>query len=98
VTEIKQQCSVGTVPGLNLADVCVCVCGLDMHRTFPDNVYFRDDRTDSETKCATLFSVLTALAHNNRQVGYCQVTVDSVALCLICLPFQLMALPHPPLQ
>ena len=48
-----------------------------MHRTFPDNVYFRDDRTDSQAKCATLFNVLTALAHNNRQVGYCQVTPAS---------------------
>ena len=47
--------------------------GADMHRTFPDNVYFQDNRTDSEAKCATLFNVLTALAHNNRQVGYCQV-------------------------
>ena len=47
--------------------------GADMHRTFPDNVYFQDDRTDSEAKCVTLFNVLTALAHNNRQVGYCQV-------------------------
>jgi len=48
-----------------------------MHRTFPDNVFFRGDdeqQTDSQSKkCAMLFNVLTALAHNNRQVGYCQV-------------------------
>jgi len=54
-------------------EVVVSGC-LDMHRTFPDNVYFRDDETDSQAKCAALFNVLNALAHNNRQVGYCQVT------------------------
>jgi len=76
----------------------LCDCGTDMHRTFPDNVYFRDDRTDSQAKCATLFNVLTALAHNNRQVGYCQVTpasatswsyvlfpvIGSIGKCLQC--------------
>jgi len=86
VTELKKQ---PDSVGLNVADACV----IDMHRTFPDNVYFRDDRTDSQAKCATLFNVLTALAHNNRQVGYCQVTLVSIALCLVNRPLQLTVLP-----
>jgi hypothetical protein len=46
---------------------------IDMHRTFPDNVYFRDDLPDTKSaKCGALFNVLTAIAHNNRHIGYCQ--------------------------
>jgi len=61
-----------------------CAYGLDMHRTFPDNVYFRNDGVDSNAKCDTLFNVLSALAHNNKQVGYCQVTVTLALLVRIC--------------
>lgn len=41
----------------------------DLHRTFPDNVYFTND---INSKKDSLFNVLSAYAHYNPTVGYCQ--------------------------
>ncbi|MGH0166925.1 UNVERIFIED_CONTAM: hypothetical protein FKN15_051738 [Acipenser sinensis] len=42
----------------------------DMHRTFPDNVHFRKNADPCLQQ--TLFNVLLAYGHHNRNVGYCQ--------------------------
>ncbi|XP_052004497.1 growth hormone-regulated TBC protein 1b [Xyrauchen texanus] len=42
----------------------------DMHRTFPDNIQFRDSSQPCLQKA--LFNVLLAYAHHNKDVGYCQ--------------------------
>ena len=47
----------------------------DMHRTFPDNVYFKDVPSDPAANVDALYNVLIALAHNNRKIGYCQVSI-----------------------
>ncbi|UYV70170.1 GRTP1 [Cordylochernes scorpioides] len=41
----------------------------DIPRTFPDNIYFRND---PEGKCKNLKNVLVAFAHYDKSVGYCQ--------------------------
>lgn len=38
---------------------------IDLPRTFPDNIFFDNIKLQ-------LFNVLTAYAHHNRDVGYCQ--------------------------
>ncbi|ALC45352.1 CG5916 [Drosophila busckii] len=38
---------------------------IDLPRTFPDNIYF-------DSKKDRLFNILSAYAHHNRDVGYCQ--------------------------
>ncbi|XP_053733019.1 growth hormone-regulated TBC protein 1-A-like isoform X1 [Synchiropus splendidus] len=43
---------------------------LDLHRTFPDNVFFRTKADPGLQK--TLYNVLLAYGHHNRAVGYCQ--------------------------
>lgn len=43
---------------------------LDLHRTFPENVNFSDGLS---SKKQDLFNVLSAYAHYNPTVGYCQV-------------------------
>ncbi|XP_047486440.1 growth hormone-regulated TBC protein 1-A-like [Penaeus chinensis] len=42
---------------------------LDVPRTFPDNIYFRDY---NEGKLTDLYNVLVAFAHHNKKIGYCQ--------------------------
>ncbi|KAJ8253245.1 hypothetical protein GJAV_G00210680 [Gymnothorax javanicus] len=42
----------------------------DLHRTFPDNVHFR--KTSNPCLQRTLFNVLVAYGHHNKNVGYCQ--------------------------
>lgn len=42
---------------------------LDIPRTFPDNIYFKND---PDGKRKLLFNVLVAFAHHNQNVGYCQ--------------------------
>ena len=45
----------------------------DIHRTFPDNIYFQDTPSDPNAKRKPLFNVLVAFGHKNKQAGYCQV-------------------------
>ncbi|XP_063599754.1 growth hormone-regulated TBC protein 1-A-like [Penaeus indicus] len=42
---------------------------IDVPRTFPDNIYFRDY---NEGKLTDLYNVLVAFAHHNKKIGYCQ--------------------------
>lgn len=42
---------------------------IDVPRTFPDNIYFRDYK---EGKLTSLYNVLVAFSHHNKNVGYCQ--------------------------
>ncbi|XP_070538915.1 growth hormone-regulated TBC protein 1-A-like isoform X3 [Ptychodera flava] len=42
----------------------------DIHRTFPDNIYFKDG--SDEGKRRPLYNVLVAYGHHNKGVGYCQ--------------------------
>ncbi|ESO00999.1 hypothetical protein HELRODRAFT_185724 [Helobdella robusta] len=44
----------------------------DIHRTFPDNIYFQGGTDDSTSKRACLYNVLLAISHNNKKTGYCQ--------------------------
>lgn len=45
----------------------------DIHRTFPDNIYFRDESGgDPNCKRGPLFNVLVAVSHKNKTTGYCQ--------------------------
>lgn len=43
----------------------------DLPRTFPDNIFFNN--TDRHQR--QLYNILLAFAHQNRQVGYCQVRI-----------------------
>lgn len=43
---------------------------LDIRRTFPENIYFKDM---DESLLAPLANVLTAYASYNSNIGYCQV-------------------------
>lgn len=52
----------------------LCCMIADIHRTFPDNINFKDVPSDPKANVDALFNVLVALAHNNRKVGYCQVS------------------------
>ena len=45
---------------------------IDLHRTFPNNIYFSGK--DSNTLQQLLFNVLLAHANRNPHIGYCQVT------------------------
>lgn len=42
----------------------------DLPRTFPDNIFFNN----TENQQHQLYNVLLAFAHQNKTVGYCQVT------------------------
>jgi len=42
---------------------------IDIPRTYPDNVFFQNM---DEGHTGSLFNVLVAFAHHNKQVGYCQ--------------------------
>ncbi|XP_071527959.1 growth hormone-regulated TBC protein 1-A-like [Panulirus ornatus] len=42
---------------------------VDVPRTFPDNIYFRDYK---EGKLSSLYNVLVAFSHHNKKIGYCQ--------------------------
>ncbi|KAK7074043.1 Growth hormone-regulated TBC protein 1 [Halocaridina rubra] len=50
-------------------DDLVDIIKVDVPRTFPDNIYFRDY---NEGKLASLHNVLVAFSHHNKSVGYCQ--------------------------
>lgn len=50
-------------------DVLVDVIRTDIHRTFPENIYFADA---PEGKRQPLFNVLVAFAHHRQDIGYCQ--------------------------
>merc|ERR1719494_216954 len=52
----------------------------DLRRTYPDNIYFRDIEPGLLTP---LSNVLTAYAHHNRLVGYCQGLNYIVGLLLL---------------
>lgn len=53
----------------NLNSSVVEMIKLDLHRTFPNNIFFK-----STKHCQNeLFNVLVAYAHHNPKVGYCQV-------------------------
>lgn len=43
---------------------------IDVPRTFPDNIYFRDYK---EGKLSNLYNVLIAFSQHNKKIGYCQV-------------------------
>lgn len=43
---------------------------LDLHRTFPNNIFFKS----TEHCQSELFNILVAYAHHNPKVGYCQVS------------------------
>lgn len=45
---------------------------VDVPRTFPDNIYFRDYK---EGKLSSLYNVLVAFSHHNKKIGYCQVSI-----------------------
>ena len=47
----------------------------DMHRTFPDNLYFMAVG-DKNCLRQPLFNVLVALGHKNTESSYCQVTIS----------------------
>ncbi|XP_033637548.1 growth hormone-regulated TBC protein 1-A-like [Asterias rubens] len=55
----------------------------DLHRTFPENIYFCNDSTVS--KRTSLQNVLVAFAHHHRADGYCQGLNFIVALMLLIL-------------
>lgn len=42
----------------------------DLPRTFPDNIFFNN----TENQQHQLYNILLAFAHQNKTVGYCQVT------------------------
>lgn len=46
---------------------------IDLPRTFPDNIYF----ASSDGCQDQLYRVLFALAADNREIGYCQVSIAS---------------------
>ncbi|CAL4125618.1 unnamed protein product [Meganyctiphanes norvegica] len=50
-------------------DEIVDLVKLDVPRTFPDNIYFRDYH---EGKLNNLYNVLVAFARHNTTIGYCQ--------------------------
>ncbi|CAH1782222.1 unnamed protein product, partial [Owenia fusiformis] len=43
----------------------------DIHRTFPDNIFF-GDMSNPQTMRRPLQNVLIAFAHHNKDIGYCQ--------------------------
>ena len=46
---------------------------LDLPRTFPDNIFFNN--TDRHQR--QLYNILLAFAHQNQEVGYCQVKLTT---------------------
>lgn len=56
---------------------------IDLHRTFPENIYFANDA--SESKQAALRNVLIAFAKHNPDIGYCQGLNYVVGMMLIVL-------------
>lgn len=56
----------------------------DLPRTFPDNIFFNN--TDRHQR--QLYNILLAFAHQNRQVGYCQVRILYFST-VNCLTFML---------
>lgn len=59
----------------DINDEIVQLVKTDLHRTYPDNIYFNgaDDRQRQ------LCNILVAYAHDNMEVGYCQVSFTSVS-------------------
>ncbi|KAJ8031020.1 Growth hormone-regulated TBC protein 1-A [Holothuria leucospilota] len=53
----------------------------DLHRTFPENIYFGNDSPNG--KRSSLRNVLTAFAQHNPDIGYCQGMNYVVAMMLI---------------
>ena len=53
----------------------------DLHRTFPENIYFCNDSGDS--KRPSLENVLIAYGHHNKAIGYCQGMNFIVAIFLL---------------
>ncbi|XP_042231331.1 growth hormone-regulated TBC protein 1-A-like [Homarus americanus] len=53
---------------------------IDVPRTFPDNIYFRDYK---EGKLTSLYNVLVAFSQHNKKIGYCQGINYIVGLLLI---------------
>ncbi|KAK4298628.1 hypothetical protein Pmani_029046 [Petrolisthes manimaculis] len=49
-------------------DLMECI-RVDIPRTFPDNIYFRDYK---EGKLGSLKNVLVAFSNHNKEIGYCQ--------------------------
>ena len=50
---------------------------VDIHRTFPNNLYFCSD-TDSQSLRKPLYNVLMAVGHKNSSKGYCQVSIFEI--------------------
>ncbi|XP_071085226.1 growth hormone-regulated TBC protein 1-like [Haliotis cracherodii] len=59
-----------------------CAINLDIHRTFPENIHFADT-VDANGLRKPLCRVLSAVAKNNTQVGYCQGLNFIVGLLLL---------------
>ncbi|PIK59536.1 putative growth hormone-regulated TBC protein 1-A [Apostichopus japonicus] len=57
---------------------------IDLHRTFPENIYFCNDAAASG-KQDSLRNVLKAFANHNPEIGYCQGLNYVVAMLLIVL-------------
>ncbi|XP_066266474.1 growth hormone-regulated TBC protein 1-A-like [Branchiostoma lanceolatum] len=55
----------------------------DIHRTFPENIYFCD--ASRESKRVSLYNILVAFGHHNKTVGYCQGMNFIVAIFLLIL-------------
>ena len=55
-------------------------CFSDVPRTFPNNIYFQETTTTSTAQRDALFKVLVAVAHNNPDIGYCQVNYIDVVV------------------
>ncbi|XP_019646559.1 PREDICTED: growth hormone-regulated TBC protein 1-A-like [Branchiostoma belcheri] len=55
----------------------------DIHRTFPENIYFCD--ASRESKRVSLYNILVAFGHYNKSVGYCQGLNFIVAIFLLIL-------------
>ncbi|XP_014773213.1 growth hormone-regulated TBC protein 1-A isoform X2 [Octopus bimaculoides] len=45
---------------------------LDLHRTFPENIYFSDTNDTESSLQVPLYNVLKALAIKNKKIAYCQ--------------------------
>lgn len=57
----------------------------DLHRTFPDNRYFRSGATEAAA-IGALRRVLTAFAHYQPHIGYCQLLNFLAGLLLLFMP------------
>lgn len=54
----------------------------DLNRTFPDNIYFVPS---TDGKLNSLYNILRASARHNTSVGYCQVILCSLPLCILII-------------